>query len=149
MSSIKVLLISFTITLVTLFTIAPANANPTVKMQHLNVSNKFTTQFNSYDIIDVASKVPSNLSINYRNSLFTALLISNPITFNKKHARTTMDSINESSDFFTSAMVFNDKLHQLISYFTIPPNESITGSAISTSENEVIKKKCSSTLDFS
>ncbi len=133
MKSINLLLISFTITFVTLTTISPANANSTVKVQHLNVSNTLI----------------SNLSSSYRNNLSTSLFLSTPTILSEKDAQMTMDIVNKSNDFFTSAMVFNDKLHQLISYFTTSSNESITESVISTSETKIIKKKCGSKLSFS
>ncbi|PKI14293.1 hypothetical protein [Colwellia sp. 12G3] len=149
MNSIKVLLISFTLTFITLIFISPANASPTAKVQHLNVSNTLTSTFNNYDIINVVSDVPHNLSTNYRNNLSTRLFFSNPAIFSEKHTKTTIDVINKSNDFFTTAMVFNDKLHQLISYFTVPSYENITESALPTSESKVIKEKCKSNLNFS
>jgi hypothetical protein len=149
MKSIKVLLISFIITFVTLTSISPANAKPTVKVQYLNISNSLTNKFNSYDIINLAGDVQSNLSVNYRNSLSTALFLSTPSVFSQKNAKVTINIVNKSNNFFTSAMVFNDKLHQLISYVTMPSNESITESAVSTTEGTVIKKKCNSKLNFS
>ena len=153
MKSIRVLLSSFIITYITLFSISPANANPIVKVQHLNVtdtliSNSLTTKFARYDIISAASEVPSNLSVNYRNSLSSGLFMSDLAIFNKKSTKVTIDIVNKSNDFFTSAMVFNDKLHQLISYLTIPSNESMSDSAVSTTEGSVIKKKCNSTFSF-
>ncbi|PKG86445.1 hypothetical protein CXF85_01715 [Colwellia sp. 75C3] len=149
MKSIKVLLSSCVITYITLISISTANANPTVKVQHLNVTNTLTNKFNSYDIISTASEIQNNLSVNYRNSLSTGLFMSNPALFNKKSAEITTDIVNKSNDFFISAMIFNDKLHQLISYFTIPSNESMTKSPLSTTESTVIKQKCNSKLNFS
>ena len=141
MKSIKVLLISFIITFVTLTSICPANATPTVKVQHLNVTTTLTNTFNNYDIISAAREV--------RNSLSTGLFISNPALFNKKSVKSTIDIVNKSNDFFTSTMLFNDKLHQLISYFTIPSNDSITKSSVSTTESTQIKKKCTTKINFS
>ncbi len=153
MKSIKLLFISFTITLVALITISPANAKPTVKVQHLNVNNMITSKFNRYDIINIAGTLPSNLSDNlsdkYRNNFSTGLFLSNPAIFSEKSAQVTIDIVNKSNDFFTSTLVFNDKLHQLISYFTTPSNENITESTVSTSESKVIKNKCDNSLSFS
>ncbi|MFQ3264407.1 MAG: hypothetical protein ACI9U5_000273 [Colwellia sp.] len=141
MKSIKVLLISFIITFVTLTSICSANATPTVKVQHLNVTTALINTFNNYDIISAAREV--------RNSLSTGLFISNPALFNKKSVKSTIDIVNKSNDFFTSTMLFNDKLHQLISYFTIPSNDSITKSPVSTTESMKIKKKCTTKINFS
>ena len=149
MKSIKLLLVSFTITVIALMTISPANAKPAVKIQHIKVNNFLTTKFNSYDIIKVASQVPNNLSNRYSNSFSTGLILSNPAALSEKSSQVTMNVINKSNDFFTSAMVFNDRLHQFISYFSTASNENISKKAAPLSESEVIKKKCSSTLSFS
>ena len=141
MKSIKVLLINFIITFVTLTSMCPANATPTVKVQHLNVTTALTNTFNNYDIISAAREV--------RNSLSIGLFISNPALFNKKSVKSTIDIVNKSNDFFTSTMLFNDKLHQLISYFTIPSNDSMTKSSVSTTESTQIKKKCTTKINFS
>ncbi len=138
MKSIKLLLVSFTITLVALITITPANAVPAVKVQHLNVNNALTSKFNRYDIINVAGKVPrassEYLSGKYRNSFSAVLFLTNPALFSEKNTQVTIDIVNTSNTFFTSAMVFTDKLHQLISYFTTPTNENIAGSTVEAPE---------------
>lgn len=154
MKSIKALLISFTLTFVTLISISSANAKPAIKVQHLNVSNTLTSnsptdKFNSYDMINLTDDIQSNLSANYRNSLSTALFLKNQSTFSRKKNQVTIKIVNKSNEFFTSAMVFNDKLHQLISYFTAPSNKNMNESAVPNSESDAIKKKCDSTLNFS
>ena len=141
MKSIKVLLVSFTITFVALMTISPANAKHAINVQHLNVNNTLTTKFNNGDIINIAG--------NYRNSFSTGLILSAPVVLSDRSSQLTMGVVNQSNDFFTSAMIFNDKLHQLISYFTTPTNENIAESAISNTDSQVIKNKCDSTLNFS
>ena len=142
MSSIKLLLVSFTITFIALMTIAPANAKHAVNVQHLNVNNTLTTEFNNDDMINIAG--------NYRNSFSTDLILSAPALLSDRSSQLTIDVVNTSNDFFTSAMVFNDKLHQLISYFTTPTsNETLTEPTIPTPESEVIEKKCESIFSFS
>jgi len=141
MSSIKLLLVSFTITFIALMTIAPANAKHAVNVQHLNVNNTLTTEFNNDDMINIAG--------NYRNSFSTDLILSAPALLSDRSSQLTIDVVNTSNDFFTSAMVFNDKLHQLISYFTTPSNEKLTEPTIPTPESEVIEKKCESIFSFS
>ncbi len=140
MKSIKLLLVSFTITFITLVNISPANAEHAVKVQHLNVSNKLFTTFNSDESIHVTS--------NYHNSFSTGLILSVPEKLSDTSSHLAMSVVNNSNDFFTSAMVFNDKLHQLISYFTTPNDEALTESTNSTPESEVIEKKCESTFSF-
>jgi hypothetical protein len=149
MKSIKVLLISFIITFVTLISISPANATPTVKVQHLNVGNTLTSTFNSYDVINLTGELPSHFLTNNRNSLSTGLFLANQTIFSEKNAQITIEIVKKSNDFFTSVMVFNDKLHQLISYFNSPANKDISESVVPSSESDVIKKKCDSTLNFS
>jgi hypothetical protein len=129
--------------------ISPVNAKPVMKVQHLNVNNMLTTGFNSYDIINVSGKIPKTFSSKYSNNFSSSLILSHPITLNDRKSDATIAVINKSNDFFTSAMVFNDKLHQLMSYFTTSNNETIIAPSVSSSESKVIKKKCNSTLSFS
>ncbi|AAZ24971.1 hypothetical protein [Colwellia psychrerythraea] len=140
MNSFKLLLVSFTITFIALMTISPANAKHAVNVQHLNVNNTLTTKFNNNDMINIAG--------NYRSSFSTGLILSAPIVLSDRNSKLTIDVVNKSNDFFTSAMVFNDKLHQLISYFTTPNNETLIEPTTSTPESEVIEKKCENTFSF-
>lgn len=148
MKSITLLLISFTITVVALMTISPANAKPIVNVQYLNVSNTLTSKVNHYDMINLKNAEPRSLSSNYRKIFSTGLFLSNPAMFSEKNTQVTITRINNSNDFFTNTMVFNDKLHQLISYFTTSMNVKMTGPVVSKPESEVIKKKCNNTLKF-
>jgi len=141
MKSIKLLLVSFTITFITLINISPANAEHAVKVQHLNVNNTLVTRFNNNDLINSVS--------NYHNNFSTGLILSSPERLSDRSSQLAMNVVNSSNDFFTSAMVFNDKLHQLISYFTTPDNKALTEPTNSIPENEVIEKKCESTFGFS
>jgi hypothetical protein len=140
MKSIKLLLVSFTITFITLINISSANAEHAVKVQHLNVNNQLFTKFNNDESINVPS--------NYHNSFSTSLILSAPERLSDRGSQLAMSVVNSSNDFFTSAMVFNDKLHQLISYLTTPNNETITEPTNLTPENEVIEKKCEKTFSF-
>jgi hypothetical protein len=147
MRTIKLLLVS-TITFLTLINISPVNAKPVMKVQHLNVNSMLTSNFNSYDIINVAGSVPNTLSSNSSNNFSTSLILSQPTALSDMNSNIAISVINKSNDFFTSAMVFNDKLHQFISYFTTSDDTNITPS-VSSPETKVIKKKCNSTLSFS
>jgi hypothetical protein len=140
MKSIKLLLVSFTITFITLINISSANAEHAVKVQHLNVNNQLFTKFNNDESINVPS--------NYHNSFSTSLILSAPERLSDRGSQLAMSVVNSSNDFFTSAMVFNDKLHQLISYLTTPNNETITEPTNLTPESEVIEKKCEKTFSF-
>jgi len=148
MRTIKLLLVSF-ITFLTLINISPVNAKPVMKVQHLNVNNMLTSNFNSYDIIHVAGKTPNTLSSNTSNNFSTSLILSHPTALSDINSNLAIGVINKSNDFFTSAMVFNDKLHQFISYFTTSNNDTNITPSVSSPETKVIKKKCNSTLSFS
>jgi|TARA_R100001377_G_scaffold75782_1_gene52473 hypothetical protein len=141
MKSIKLLLVSFTITFITLINISPANAEHAVKVQHLNVNNTLITKFNKNDLINSVS--------NYHNSFSTGLILTAPKRVSDRGSELALTVVNNSNDFFTSAMVFNDKLHQLISYFTSPNSKVLSEPTISTPESEVIEKKCESSFSFS
>ena len=140
MKSIKILLVSFTLTFITLVNISPANAEQAVKVQHLNVNNMLTTQFNNDELTNVVS--------NYHNSFSTGLILSAPDRLSDRSSHLAMSVVNSSNDFFTSAMVFNDKLHQLISYFTTPDHKTMTEPTHSTPDSEVIEEKCENTFSF-
>jgi hypothetical protein len=140
MKSIKLLLVSFTLTFITLVNISPANAEHAVKVQHLNVNNTLMTEFNSDELTNVIG--------NYHNSFSTGLILSAPKRLSDRSSQLAVSVVNNSNDFFTSAMVFNDKLHQFISYFTNPNSQTLTEPTISTPESDVIEKKCESTFSF-
>ena len=140
MKSIKLLLVSFTLTFITLVNISPANAEQAVKVQHLNVNNTLISEFNSDELTNVISS--------YHNSFSTGLILSAPKRLSDRSSHMAISVVNNSNDFFTSAMVFNDKLHQLISYFTSPNHKTLTEPKNSTPDSEVIEKKCESTFSF-
>jgi len=148
MRTIKLLLVS-SITFLALINISPVNAKPVMKVQHLNVNNILTASFNSYDITNVAGRVPNTFSSNTSSNFSTSLILSHPAALGDMNSNITIGVINKSYDFFTSAMIFNDKLHQLISYFTASNDDSIVAPSVSSPETKVIKKKCNSTLSFS
>lgn len=139
MKSIKLLLVSFTLTFITLVNISPANAEQAVKVQHLNVNSTLITKFNSVELTNVVS--------NY-NSFSTGLILSAPERLSDKSSHLTISVVNNSNDFFTSAMVFNDKLHQFISYFTTPNHRTLTEPKNSTPDSDVIEEKCESSFSF-
>ena len=146
MKSIRLLIISFTMTFIALITISPAIAKPSVNVQHLKVNNTFTTAFNSYDIITLASNIPSKTSTQYHNNFSTGLILSSPAMLSNENTKMTMTVVNSSNEFFASAMGFSDKLNQLISYFTSPAKEDLSYPA---PESTVIRKKCNSKNNYS
>jgi hypothetical protein len=148
MRTIKLLLVSF-ITFLTLMNVSPVSAKPVIKVQHLNVNNMLTNKFNSYDIINVASNIPNTLSSKTRNNFSTSLILSHPIALSDSNSNIAIGVINNSNDFFTSAMVFNDKLHQLLSYFTTSYNKTIIAPSASSHDSKVIRKKCNNSLSLS
>ncbi|KGJ87277.1 hypothetical protein [Colwellia psychrerythraea] len=140
MKSIKLLLVSFTLTFITLVNISSANAEQAVKVQHLNVNNALITKFNSDELTNVVS--------HYHNSFSTGLILSAPEKLSDRSSNLAISVVNNSNDFFTSAMVFNDKLHQLISYFTTPNHNTLSEPKSSIPDSEVIEKTCESTFSF-
>ncbi|WP_057830703.1 hypothetical protein [Colwellia sp. TT2012] len=144
MKSVKLLLVSFTITFVILSNISPALAKSAIKIQYLNVSNAYSSSYNNYNFIKVAAKTPSTLATQYRNNFSTGLILSNPTMLTLENSPLTMNVVNNSNEFFNSAMAFSDKLNQFISYFTSPVKGNITEQLEPTPKSKVIKTKCNS-----
>ncbi|MCP4987287.1 MAG: hypothetical protein GY928_14910 [Colwellia sp.] len=105
MKSIKLLIISFTLTFLTLITIAPVMATPSAKVQHLQVNNMFT--------IAHMRKFSTKNSINFS----TGLVLTSASILTEDATNTTLTAVETSNDFFTSVMIMSDKIHQLFSYF--------------------------------
>ncbi|ALO34144.1 hypothetical protein CMT41_04910 [Colwellia sp. MT41] len=144
MKSVKLLLVSFTITFVILSNISPALAKSAIKIQYLNVSNAYSSSYNNYNFIKVVAKTPSTLASQYRNNFSTGLILSNPTMLTLENSPLTMNVVNNSNEFFNSAMAFSDKLNQFISYFTSPVKGNITEQLEPTPKSKVIKAKCNS-----
>jgi hypothetical protein len=141
MKSIKLLLISFTMTLIVLVTISPAIAKPSVNVQHLQVNKTFTSGINNYEILAASNNVTTTASNQYRNNFSTGLILSSPSALIDENTQVAMTVVNKSNEFFASAMNFSDKLNQFISYFTAPEKDDLSYAA---PENKVIRKKCNS-----
>ena len=149
MKSIKLLLVSFTITFVTLINITPALAMPSVKIQHLQVNNSLSYPVNNYKFIKVVGKTPSKRANLQSNNFSTGLILSNPAIFTEENSQLTMNVVSKSNEFFNSAMVFSDKLNQFISYFTAPVKGNTAEQLASPSTSKVIKAKCKSQKSYS
>jgi hypothetical protein len=67
----------------------------------------------------------------------------------EENAQVTMTVVNKSNDFFASAMIVSDKLNQLISYFNSPTKDNMSEQVEPEEKSKLMKKKCSSTIDFS
>lgn len=147
MKSIKLLLISFTMTFITLMTISPAIAKPSAKVQELQLNSALTTAFGSYNIVKAVSKAPNTISMPFKNNFSTGLILSSPVVLSEGNAHVAMTVVNKSNEFFASAMIVSDKLNQFISYFNTPTKKVYTEQA--TPENKVLKEKCSNTINFS
>ncbi len=137
MKSIKLLIISFTLTLLMLITIAPAIAAPSAKVQHLQVNNMLTTTH--------MRKFSTNNSINFS----TGLVLSSASILTEETTNSTLTAVETSNDFFTSAMIMNDKIHQLFSYFNSSTKDDISKQIKPEATNTLIKDKCSSTPKYS
>jgi len=136
-------------TFLMLITIAPAIAAPSVKVQHLQVSNIIPTAQTSYDSITLADKVIRKYSTQYGNNFSTGLILSSTRVLSEENTQVAMTVVNKSNGFFTSAMIVSDKLNQLISYFNSPAKNSVTEQVEPVVESEVIKKKCGKKNNYS
>ena len=138
MTPLKLLLISFTITLITLVTLPPAIAQPSLEVQHLQVRHTLTTKFNHYHTFTLADNLAPV------NNFSAGLILSSPRTLAEQNSAKIITVVNKSNEFFNSAMVFHDKLNQVISYFTTPAKAINEQQNTAASDNQVPNKKCSS-----
>lgn len=139
MKSIKLLLLSFTLTFLTLGGITPVTAQPSLQFSHLHNDHKTASSL-------VTPKITSlslNLTAEYSNSFSTGLILTNPSAVIEKRSNHSMITSNNSLDFFTSVMIFNDKLHQFISYISATSKIKEPAHTIKPSKIKVIKNKCS------
>jgi low affinity Fe/Cu permease len=144
----KLLFISFTITFLVLLTISPAIAKPLVSLTQLEVSNDINYKQTSRSTSVITKTTNIDVVNNYHNNLSTSLVFQSPRMLSEQPLNTTMDFFNTSTTFFTSIMVINDKLHQLISYFSKPNDTKTIENKTIEQGTKLIKEKCNSNLDF-
>jgi hypothetical protein len=144
----KLLFISFTITFLVLLTISPATAKPLVSLTQLEVSNDINYKQTSRSTSVTTKTTNIDVGNNYHNNFSTSLVFQSPRMLSEQPLNTTMDFFNTSTTFFTSIMVINDKLHQLISYFSKPNDTKTIENKTIEQGTKLIKEKCNSNLDF-
>jgi hypothetical protein len=144
----KLLFISFTITFLVLLNISPAIAKPLVSITQLKVSNDIKNRQASYDITLISKTTKIDLTNNDINNFSSSLVFASPRILNEQRLNSTMDFFNTSTTFFTSIMLINDKLHQLISYFSKPNDIKIIDNETTEQDTKLIKEKCNSNLNF-
>jgi low affinity Fe/Cu permease len=144
----KLLFISFTITFLVLLTISPAIAKPLVSLTQLEVSNDINYKQTSRSTSVITKTTNIDVVNNYHNNFSTSLVFQSPRMLSEQPLNTTMDFFNTSTTFFTSIMVINDKLHQLISYFSKPNDTKTIENKTIEQGTKLIKEKCNSNLDF-
>jgi hypothetical protein len=144
----KLLFISFTITFLVLLNISPAIAKPLVSITQLKVSSDIKNRQASYDITLISKTTKIDLTNNDINNFSSSLVFASPRILNEQRLNTTMDFFNTSTTFFTSIMLINDKLHQLISYFSKPNDIKIIDNETIEQDTKLIKEKCNSNLNF-
>jgi hypothetical protein len=144
----KLLFISFTITFLVLLNISPAIAKPLVSITQLKISNDIQNRQASYDITLISKTTKIDLTNNDINNLSSSLVFASPRILNEQRLNSTMDFFNTSTTFFTSIMLINDKLHQLISYFSKPNDIKIIDNETIEQDTKLIKEKCNSNLNF-
>lgn len=148
METFKLLFISFTITFLVLLNISPAIAKPLVSITQLKISNDIQNRQASYDITLISKTTKIDLTNNDINNLSSSLVFASPRILNEQRLNSTMDFFNTSTTFFTSIMLINDKLHQLISYFSKPNDINIIDNETIEQDTKLIKEKCNSNLNF-
>ncbi|KGJ91855.1 hypothetical protein [Colwellia psychrerythraea] len=149
MKSIKLLLISFTITLVALMTISPAIAKPSVKVQHLQLNNALTATHNNYNIIRAIGKVPTKLPVQYSNNFSSGLILSSRSILTARNANLAINVAKHTNEFFSSAMTVSDKLNQFMSYFSSPVKVKVSEQQELSPEGDILKEKCNGSINFS
>jgi len=145
MKSLKLLLVSFTITFLALITISPASAQPSIKVQHLNINNSFTAKLDNFNL----NMQPSKLSTQYSNNFSSGLILPSSKILGETNSLVAMTVVNKSTNFFSGTMVFNDKLHQIISFFTSADTKAIIEQDTLDPQSNVLKEKCSSRAKLS
>jgi len=149
MKSIKLLIISFTLTYLVLMTVSPAIAKPLASVQHLQVNDLLTSPKNSYDSITALGKTIGNISTQYDHNFSTGLILSSSRDLSDENSQVAMNVVNQSNDFFASAMIVSDKVNQFISYFTTPEEKKFIEQIEPAQKSKVITSKCSKTANLS
>lgn len=119
MKSIKLLLLSSTLPLISVMFILPATAKSTITIHHIKISYtqiipaKKALLFDTY--FTGLSDAPVKKNVN--NNLSTRLVLSSiNKTAEQQQQKKHLNDVNNNS-FYESAMIFNDKMQQVISYF--------------------------------
>jgi|GEM_PF-6251470 len=137
MKSIKLLLLSSTIILGSAMLIQPVVAKPTMSVHYLKVgsehviSTKAASRFESRlsslpsnPVNNIMTQYVKNIDTNFAHKVSSRLALS---SVNRAAAEQLpkQHSLHGSNSFFDSAMIFNDKMQQFISYLK-KPNNSLT-----------------------
>ena len=157
MKSINLLLLSSTITLVSIMLIQPVIAQPMMAVHHFasnhaKISSSkqelpFTAQFSSLPD-NPANRMLNNYTNIVDDKISDRLVLSNFRRTAEQLSKRQLNNLNNNNTFFDSAMVFNDKMQQFISYFT--NNNAIQSKGTHTSQGshqtdeEMAVNKCGS-----
>jgi hypothetical protein len=136
-------------TFITLMTISPVKAAPSVKVQYLQVNHMYPIADKNYAPLSISKKLNHELPAKFSNNFSTGLILTSSKLLTEENSQVAMTIVTKSNHFFTSAMMVSEKLNQLIAYFTSSNNDGIAEKIEPTLENKVIKKKCSSTVSYS
>ncbi len=104
MKPIKQLVLTSTLTLALCASLLPCTAQPLANEDNLHLTSYIVQKTN-------AASLPSKLTL------------SSPIELTEGFQR-QIDVINNRNEFFEAAVIFNDKLQQVISFFSFPESES-------------------------
>lgn len=130
MKSIKLLLLSSTITLISATIIQPVIAKPTMTVHYLKVSSEqiaatqqalpFNTSFSSLPVNPlnrIITQQANNIDRDFSHKISSRLQLSSIRKTAEQLPKKHMNRSHDDNSFFETAMIFNDKMQQVISYF--------------------------------
>lgn len=153
MKSLKLLLLSSTITIISILLIQPVVAKPTLNLQHLKVANEHifnTTQAPQlYQVSFNRDALPTNPVNNLLNQhskqlkyqLSDQLTLTVKRTASEQRSRSQENSVLNSNVFFETSMAFNDKMQQVFSYFKVQDNSLFHPASVLPKINNQMKEK--------
>ena len=127
MKSIKLLLLSSTIPLISAMLIQPVTAKPTLTIQQIKVSNVQITSINKALHFDIyltdLPRNPANKNVNrymhnVNDNLSNRLVLSSIKKTTEQQPTAPFNKLNNNNGFYEKTMMFNDKMQQIISYLS-------------------------------
>tara|TARA_B110000467_G_C18282057_1_gene459192 strand:+ start:137 stop:589 length:453 start_codon:yes stop_codon:yes gene_type:complete len=142
MKSLKLLLLSSTITLFSALLIQPVIAKPTMALHYVNIDN--AQSLHAVKASSMSFKLgalPSNPINNLLKQHTNQLTLTTKRIASEQLSRNQYNAVNNGNGFFETAMVFNDKMQQFFSYFETHDNGFIKPANALPKINNQIKEK--------